>query len=65
MPRQTLQDEIAIHNAIDEFLEKSPMTSISEIADYVEKKTKIRPADSTISNHISDKGFKKVWVKED
>lgn len=65
MPRPSLQVEIKMNQAIEEYLEQNPMTTASDIADYVQQKTGVRPSPTMIYSHINAKGFKKVWVKDE
>lgn len=63
MPRNEFEDEVQIRNAINEFLNEHVMTTLEDVQDYVEEKTKFRPSATTISRIVNKMGYRKAWVK--
>lgn len=63
------KEQTLVRNAVSEYLEKFGMTSLRKVADYVQQKTGISPAATTISRLVREQGYDSpkpswTWVKK-
>ena len=57
MPGITFQEQLAIRNAITEYIEKFGMTSLGKVVDYIERKTGIETTPSTVGRIVREMGY--------
>lgn len=68
MPGTTFHDQVIVRRHVYNYLEKNGMTSLRQVADYVESRTGILPAITTIARLIREYGYElqdDKWVKRD
>lgn len=67
MSGQPFENQRLLRDTVKEYLEKNGMTSLRKIAAYVEHKTGIKPAPTTIGRLVRSNGYsrpKTAWEKK-